>query len=195
MLLQALLWELKKLEKLELVVVRKDSNRLYYNPNQNNPLFTTVRILVLRTSGLVDILAERLSNQGIRLAFVYGSMAAANENAQSDVDLFVIGAIGLRNMSSLLQGADQEIGREINPFVITPDEYMKRRNANDSFLARVLSSPKLFVIGCEHELEAMGDEETGCTVRIGESGGDNGWRKALKNDSHNSHHRTGRRKS
>ncbi|MBW1818170.1 MAG: winged helix-turn-helix transcriptional regulator [Deltaproteobacteria bacterium] len=44
--------ELKKLVRLELLIRRKDGNRTYYRANENNPLYTEIRKLVLKTSGL-----------------------------------------------------------------------------------------------------------------------------------------------
>jgi hypothetical protein len=52
---------------------------------------------------------------------------------------------------------DRELlGREINPHVLTVEEFVRRRAARDHFLTNVLASPKLFLTGTEHELEAMG---------------------------------------
>jgi hypothetical protein len=39
---------------------------------------------------------------------------------------------------------------------MTVREYQKRKKAADHFVTRVLEGPKLFLIGTEHELEAMG---------------------------------------
>lgn len=112
--------------------------------------------MVLKTSGLVDVLAEALTHPGVRAAFVFGSMARSNGNAGSDVDLMVIGAISLRQVSKLLSGISSKLGREINPHTLNPEEFAKRRKARDHFITKVLSEPRLFVIGSEHELKAMG---------------------------------------
>ena len=52
--------ELKKLLRLDLIKKRKDGNRLYYEANQEHPLYPDIRNLVLKTVGLVDCFREAL---------------------------------------------------------------------------------------------------------------------------------------
>jgi len=150
--------ELRKLQSLDIIAVRRDGNRLYYSAKSDHPLFSTLRTLVLKTNGLTENLKKRLFNPDIKIAFVYGSVVGGKENASSDVDLFVIGTLKLRMLTSILSGLTEEIGREINPFLINPEEFRKRLLNGDHFLGRLLASPKLFIIGGEDELEAMGRE-------------------------------------
>jgi len=150
--------ELKKLQRLDLIIVRRDGNRLYYKSNSDHQLFSTLRILVMKTNGLTEILKKGLEGPDITLAFVYGSIAEGKEKAASDVDLFVVGEIGLRGLASKLRGITEEIGREVNPFVINPEEFRRRIETGDHFVTQVLASPKLYIFGGENELEAMGGE-------------------------------------
>jgi len=83
--------ELKRLTRLGGVEPRRDGNRTYYHANAEHPLYPDIRNMVLKTSGLVDVMRDALSHPGIRLAFVFGSMASSNGKAGSDVDLMVIG--------------------------------------------------------------------------------------------------------
>jgi|SRR5581483_1316279 len=149
--------ELDRLTGLELVEARRDGNRTYYAAREDHPLYQDIRNLVLKTSGLADQLRAALRKAaGIRLAFVFGSLAQSRERAQSDVDLLVIGSVSLRQVSNLLSGVANMIGREINPHVFTPTEFLRRKGAGDHFLKSVLSEPRIFIIGDEHELGAMG---------------------------------------
>ena len=92
----------------------------------------------------------------MQLAFVSGSIARGETHAESDVDLMVIGAIGLRGLSKLLSGMADLIGREINPHILTPEEFRERKRNKDHFVTSVLAAPMLFVKGTDHELAAMG---------------------------------------
>ena len=56
----------------------------------------------------------------------------------------------------LLGGVADKVGREINPKVFTPQEFRRRKRADDPFLSRVLAAPRIFVIGNEHELGNLG---------------------------------------
>ncbi|MGE3434942.1 MAG: nucleotidyltransferase domain-containing protein [Blastocatellales bacterium] len=148
--------ELRRLSRLGVVESRRDGNRTYYRANIRHPLYPDIRGLTLKTSGLAGVLREALTHPGIRLAFVFGSMAAGAEKAESDVDLMVVGAVSLRQLSKLLSGVSAKVGREINPHVLTAEEFVRRKKARDHFVSAVSGAPKLFVIGSEDELEAMG---------------------------------------
>jgi predicted nucleotidyltransferase len=148
--------DLQKLVKLDLVKARRDGNRLYYRANTDHPLFPEIRNLVLKTAGLVEVIKSALDREGIEVAFIFGSLARSKEKAESDVDLMVIGTIGLRSLSSRLAGVSEQIGREINPHALSIEEFRRRKQNGNHFLSNVLESPKLFIIGSENDLEAMG---------------------------------------
>ena len=148
--------ELKKLLRLDLVKNRKDGNRLYYRANKEHPLYFDIRSLVLKTIGLVDILKNALrQDSDISIAFVFGSIALHEETAGSDVDLMVIGKLGLRKLTGMLSGMSEQIGREINPYVLSINEFVKRKTNREHFITQVLEAPKIFIIGNANDLESM----------------------------------------
>jgi uncharacterized protein len=144
--------DIGKLVKLGLVIRRQDGNRVCYSANVSHPLYPDIRQIVLKTVGLADVLAELLKDDGIRCAFVFGSAASGKTDSDSDIDLMVIGNIGLRIVSDLLSEAGTRLGREINPHVMSVAEFEKRLSEQDHFLASVLASPKIFAAGSEHDL-------------------------------------------
>jgi len=148
--------ELRKLAELGLVSGRKDSNRIYYSANKNNPLYQDIQNLVIKTSGLTDVFKRALQDNRIEISFIFGSIPKGEMNTANDVDLMVIGDIGLRRLSSLLSGIPERIGREVNPYVLNRTEFHKRLQNKEHFLTNVLQSPKIFVIGNEHDLGTMG---------------------------------------
>ena len=84
------------------------------------------------------------------------SVAKGGAVADSDVDLMVLGDLGLRKLTTLIAAVSERIGREVNPHVMTEREYRKRLRTGDHFVTHVLSGPKLFVTGDQDDLEAMG---------------------------------------
>ena len=148
--------ELLKLEELGLVASRKDGNRVYYRAEKAHPLFPEIHGLVLKTAGLVEVLRDRLEGADVLVAFVFGSIAQGREVAESDVDLFIVGEVGLRQVSVLLDGVSDQVFREVNPYVLPVDEYRKRVRDKEHFVFSVLQSSKLFIIGDDAELEELG---------------------------------------
>ena len=64
---------------------------------------------MLKTSGLVDVLKNAIGeDSSILSSFIYGSFATGVEKASSDMNLLVIGCIGLRKLSKLLSIAEYD---------------------------------------------------------------------------------------
>jgi predicted nucleotidyltransferase len=126
----------------------------YYQANTDSPVFAELRGLILKTAGLVDVLAEALKPlvAKLRLVFVYGSIASGNEKSDSDIDLMVVGKVAPAELALPLRRARELLGRDINPTVYTPAEFDKKRNSKDTFLSQVLAKPRLLVIESQNDL-------------------------------------------
>jgi len=150
--------ELERLTSLGLVEKTADGNRRLYAASRQHPLYPDIHNLVLKTNGLADILRDALTgDKAIRAAFVFGSIARGEEQAHSDIDLMVIGSIGLRALTRRLSGVAALLGREINSHILNVGEFTRRKKMREHFLSTVLGAPRIFIIGNEHELAAMGE--------------------------------------
>lgn len=148
--------ELAKLASADLLTSRRDGNRRYYRVNASHPVFPDLQQLVLKTAGLRDVLAEALRGaKGVKVAFVFGSLAGSAGKAASDIDFMVIGDAGLRTLAPRLRKAGARLGREVNPVTMTVAEFVKNRK-NNAFLVDVLAKEKLFVKGGPDELDRLG---------------------------------------
>lgn len=148
--------EVEKLRAADLLLARRDGNRLYFRANAAHPLFTDLRQLVLKTAGLREVLADALRDvSGIELAFVFGSLASGDGKAGSDVDLMVIGDAGLRALAPRLRPVAERLGREINPVTLTAAKFIRDRTKKP-FLRDVLAKEKLFIKGNTDELARLG---------------------------------------
>ena len=121
--------------------------------------------IVLKTSGLKDVLAEVLPARKIAVAFVFGSLAAASGRAESDLDLMIVGDVTHRTVASGLRTAGERIGREINPHFFPSAEFRRRNAAGDHFLGDVMAKPKLFIVRGERELGELVGRRMAATAR------------------------------
>lgn len=153
--INAIRTELANLKELDLVVERRDGNRLYYAANRSHPLHEELRSIVLKTAGLGDVLKSALGGLAIRVAFVFGSIGRAEEKARSDLDLLIVGSVGLRSVARALQGTAERIGREVNAVTMTAAEFKERLAKDDAFIKDVMAKPKIFVVGDQNELAAV----------------------------------------
>ena len=148
--------ELKQLKKFGLVLEEVDGNRTYYSANKSHPLYPDIHNIVMKTTGFVEVLQHALEKEPIEFAFVFGSIAKGKDQAHSDIDLMVIGDIGLRQLSKCLSGLSKKVGREINPHTFTRAEFLQRKARGEHFISSVLAEPHLFVIGSSNEFAGMG---------------------------------------
>lgn len=147
--------ELHDLTAAGILKSHRQGRMVYYQANAQSPLFSDLRGLLLKTVGLVDILADALRPliPKISVAFVYGSIASGQERSDSDIDLMVIGDLSPVELAVPLRHARELLGREINPTVYSQVEFAKKRGAKDHFLTHILTKPRLLVLGSENELD------------------------------------------
>ena len=139
--------EVDRLVQGDLIEERRSGNRRYLSAQKRHPLFGAIREIVIKTVGLVDVLREALGKRGIDFALVFGSIAEGTDRSLSDIDLLVVGSLGLRETVRRLYPAQDQLEREINPVVWTRKEFHRRLTGSDHFLANVLRGPRLMVIG------------------------------------------------
>ena len=151
--------ELARLEAAALVTVLRVGNQKHYQANHAAPVFAELRSIVLKTSGMGDVLRAALQPlwPSIEIAFVYGSIAKGTERAGSDVDLMVVGSLPSNGqLLEALLPAQAQLGRVVNPTLYTPDEFAQRVRDGRSFIVRVLEQPKIFVKGSDHDIARIG---------------------------------------
>jgi predicted nucleotidyltransferase len=142
--------ELAQLEAAELVTVKRVGNQKHYQANASAPIFEELRGLVLKTSGLVDVLRSALAPLAAQIdsAFVFGSIAKGKDTAKSDIDLMVISdKVVYADIYAALEPATLRLKRTVNPVVYTRMEVDKRTRNGNAFVNRVMLQPKLWVIG------------------------------------------------
>ncbi len=155
--------ELKRLAEAGVVLRQPTGNQVRYQANRECPIFPELAGIFRKTAGLVDVLREALApiEDQIRTAFVFGSFAEGRERNTSDVDLLVIGTVRFARVVEVLADLHLQLGREINPVVISPATWQEKLKARDRFVTRVAREPKMLVIGKEDDIgQLAGDRPT-----------------------------------
>jgi predicted nucleotidyltransferase len=149
--------ELSSLEQSGILQQRKDGRRTYFKAETRSPIFRELRGIFEKTEGLIPSLrvALRPFENKIVFAFVYGSIARRQEHATSDVDLMVIGNVGLGDLAPSLRKAERRLGREVNVTNYSVDEFRKKVADGDHFLTTVLKGSLQFVKGEQRDLDAI----------------------------------------
>lgn len=149
--------ELANLTYAGVILRFERGNQVFYQANKDSPIFSDLKSLLVKTAGMSDVIRASLSDleDKIRVAFIYGSFADGTDTAQSDVDIFVIGDISLREVVSRLRDAQVTIGREINPTTYSAGEFREKLQAGHHFVSSIYGTSKIFLVGNEDELKGL----------------------------------------
>lgn len=146
---------LKRLEETGLIEKFKSGNRSYYKANQKHPAFQDIKNALLKTILFGDLLKEALNSirKNIKFSFIYGSLASGKESSNSDIDIFIIGELGIRDIANILSEAGGKLGREINPTIYPEKEFKKKIKEKNPFIKEILHKPKIWLIGDENDFK------------------------------------------
>lgn len=145
--------ELNKMERAGLLLSKEEARVKYFWANKKSSIYEEIKKLVLKTQALGDILRKFVKNiPGIKIAFIYGSVAKGEETTTSDIDLMIIGSIDSVRLHSKINEIEDKIKRTIN-YSLMSEKEVKSKKAD--FLKRILKEKKIFLIGTEDELQKL----------------------------------------
>lgn len=141
--------ELDALCHVGLLTSERVGNQVQFQANQSHPVFAELQALIRKTTGLADVLRQALQPLGdqVALAFVFGSMASGSAHAGSDVDVLVVGSASFAQVVEATYAAQTQLGRDINPKVMTPTEWATKRAEGHPFVQELLAKPRIMLTG------------------------------------------------
>lgn len=146
--------ELTALTALGMLRREAVGRQVFFAANRDCPVFEELAGLLRKTAGLVDVVRSALQPHAARIyaAFIYGSLAAGAESSQSDVDVMILGDLPFGEAVKALVPVQGALRREVNPTVMKPEDFRRKRAGKDGFVSTVWKAPKLWLIGSENEL-------------------------------------------
>ena len=146
--------ELASLSEAGVLCREADGNRVYYQANSAFSLLPELQSLFAKTVGLTDQIRDTLEPfwEGIDLAFIYGSVARGERMAQSDVDVLVVGSVGMADLALPLRELEQALQIPVNVTHFTRAEFQDKWRQENHFLRTILHDQKISLKGSEHEL-------------------------------------------
>lgn len=149
--------ELKSLSETGILKTVREGNRTYFQAETDSPIYNPLKELVAQTLGVIPALEEDFHQFDHRLecAFIYGSVARGEENSTSDVDLLIIGTIGLADLAPTLRRLEKKFTREFNATCFAHNEFKEKARAGNHFLTTILKEEKIFIIGGADDLDRL----------------------------------------
>jgi predicted nucleotidyltransferase len=146
--------ELHHLVESGILEKRTDGNRIYYRSDIRCPFLTELQGLLIKTVGVVGQLKQALKplSKRIDAAFIFGSFAQSSELVTSDIDLMIIGSVGLLDVAPILRKVEDVVARSINPVILDVSEARQKLRSGDHFVNSVAKANKVFLLGEQSEL-------------------------------------------
>lgn len=140
--------ELRRLEIEGLFRSETSGRQKYFFLNRQYPLFREVRSIIEKTVGAGPAIARGLKDvAGIEQALLYGSFARNLQDANSDIDVLLIGRPSGTELAQVVQRLERQLGREISYTVLTPEELESRRKRKDAFVEDIWRNERIALIG------------------------------------------------
>src|SRR5438093_12765753 len=134
---------LERLEEEGLLRSRRLGPLRMWSISTTHPLYKPLREIVQRTLGVPARLREELAKQReVKLALVFGSFAAGSTDAESDIDVFVLGTLNWRQVAQLTRALGAEFGREVNLIAWSSEDLLRAVKARSPFLESLRAEPK-----------------------------------------------------
>lgn len=145
--------ELDNLVKIGLLGREKRGVQKYYFANKNSPIFSEMKGLIFKTTGVQGAMKASLSRlKGVKAAFIYGSYAKGSEKEDSNINLMVIGQANITELNDMVMALEEKLKRDIDYLVFDDLEYRKRKESRDPFIREIVRGKKIFLVGREDEL-------------------------------------------
>ena len=125
------------LEKEGLLKSKFKGRERYFRVNKISPEYKSYKTIFLRTAGVDRLLKNALDGlNGLKNAYIFGSYANSSFNAQSAIDILLVGSHESLEAERTLIKLRKSLGRELNIVSMTMKE-LESKSGKDQFLKSI----------------------------------------------------------
>lgn len=147
--------ELQRMEKYGLVFSEWRANRRLYRFRKDYIFYPQLLGLVAKSTGLGGALIKNKGRLGrIKYAMIATRYLKNLPSGPEDVDLLVVGQIVLPELQAIVADEQTKRENEINYSFMDEAEFNFRVKRRDPFILRVLTQPKVMILGEEEDILA-----------------------------------------
>ena len=148
--------ELRRLGEAGFIRATVAAGRRIYEADRDCSVYRELQSLVLKLRGTAAAVRQVLADTSkVRLAWIFGSLAAGSAGAASAIDLMVVGSFPARALRSALIPVERSLRRTVNEHVISAEEWTRRLARRDGFISEVRGGPKLWIVADEEGLRQL----------------------------------------
>ena len=139
--------ELTRLAHEGFLSAEREGRQLYYSINHAYPYLKPVFALLQGSVGIEPTLKKALQLvNGIESAWIFGSFAKGEADANSDIDLLIVGRPDQARLSREIRKTEKALHREVSYTVFTPEELKRRIDRHDPFVMDIWNGKRIGLI-------------------------------------------------
>jgi len=138
--------KLAEWEKEGILVKNEIGNLSLYKINKNYYLLSEITKIAQKTFGIEDRLKNVLEKEkGLKHVFIFGSYAKDKLEAESDIDILIVGSHKSFEIEKKINEIQSDFGREINIIDMTEDEFNEKKK-NSEFIKNIFNDKYIQII-------------------------------------------------
>ena len=149
--------EVTRLSESGIITRTKVGNQVHFSANINNLIYRELRSIFSKTTGLVFLLSTNLKScsDQLGMAFIYGDYARGTAEANTPLNLIVIGDTTMDTVKACTVDFANETARDLHITVLTSSELKRRLVSRDKIIREILADNRIFLFGGEKELQIL----------------------------------------
>lgn len=145
--------ELLRMEKFSLVSSEWRANRRLYRFRKDYVFYRELLGMVVKSTGFGGAIIKNRSKLGrIKYSMMATRFIRNGSSGPEDVDVLVVGSIVLPELQMLIADEQAKREKEINYSYMDEAEFHFRVKRRDPFILKVITQPKVMLIGDEEDL-------------------------------------------
>lgn len=147
---------LRRLVTLGVVSRTTARSSTLYAVQTRHPIYNELKAICVKLFGIGDLL-RRESKFGpeVEYIFVYGSVAAGNEDPASDVDVMFIGTPDRTDVGEWARAVGEKLGREVNTMTVSAEQLRAQLTGQNAFYVSVARGPKIMLRGQDDDFKQL----------------------------------------
>lgn len=157
--------ELTRLAHEGFLSAEREGRQLYYSVNHAYPYLKPIFALLQGSVGIEPTLKKALQLvNGIESAWIFGSFAKGEADANSDIDLLIVGRPDQARLSREIRKTEKALHREVSYTVFTPEELKRRIARHDPFVMDIWNGKRIGLIQDGNDKTAEGRSQAGKAI-------------------------------
>ena len=118
--------ELNQLTRTNLLKYEKDGRQVYYQANQDHPLFPELKSMVAKVMGIDHVIDDFVRRLGdLEKAYLIDDYAEGKDTGL--IDILLIGDPDVGHLQDLVAKTEKYVGRKIRTLVLSAEEFLRNK--------------------------------------------------------------------